>query len=264
MITFGSLFAGIGGFDLGFERAGMACKWQLEIGKQQSSVLSNHFPGVPNYGDVTKFTEYELPTVDVICGGDPCPRHSRARTTTACSSPDLSGYFLAVVGGLRPRWVVRENVLASTVEHFDVAMAALGYGTIIIRLDSAQATCQSRKRDFIIGCFGVSRAKLGEVFSDAESGAGAYASRFATQQVVACLTTRRQRYDSRDNYVYESAGFRILGSEERERFGGFPTGWTTGFSETTRAMMMGNAIVPQVAQFIGEHIMEVEESNEIC
>ena len=93
---------------------------------------------------------------------------------------------------------------------------------------------------------------------------GLAASRLATQQVVACLTTRRQRYDSRDNYVYESAGFRILGSEERERFGGFPTGWTTGFSETTRAMMMGNAIVPQVAQFIGEHIMEVEESNEIC
>ncbi len=41
-ITFGSLFAGIGGFDLGFERAGMSCRWQVEIDDYATKVLAKH------------------------------------------------------------------------------------------------------------------------------------------------------------------------------------------------------------------------------
>lgn len=51
-ITFGSLFAGVGGFDLGFERAGMACKWQVEIDDYASKVLAKHWPGVHRWDDV--------------------------------------------------------------------------------------------------------------------------------------------------------------------------------------------------------------------
>lgn len=50
--TFGSLFAGVGGFDLGFERAGWACKWQVEWDKRCRSVLARHWPDVNRYGDV--------------------------------------------------------------------------------------------------------------------------------------------------------------------------------------------------------------------
>lgn len=51
-ITFGSLFAGVGGFDLGFERAGMVCKWQVEIDDYASKVLAKHWPGVRRWYDV--------------------------------------------------------------------------------------------------------------------------------------------------------------------------------------------------------------------
>lgn len=52
MITFGSLFAGIGGFDLGFERAGMVCKWQVEIDDYATRVLEKHWPGVHRERDI--------------------------------------------------------------------------------------------------------------------------------------------------------------------------------------------------------------------
>ncbi len=52
MLTVGSLFAGIGGFDLGLERAGMRVIWQAETDPYASAVLRKHWPDVPNHGDI--------------------------------------------------------------------------------------------------------------------------------------------------------------------------------------------------------------------
>jgi hypothetical protein len=69
-LTVGSLFAGIGGFDLGFERAGFEIKWQVEIDPFCRRVLEKHWPNVTRYFDVRKVRNPER--VDVICGGFPC------------------------------------------------------------------------------------------------------------------------------------------------------------------------------------------------
>lgn len=69
-MNFGSLFAGIGGFDLGFERAGMVCAWQVENDPFAISVLQRRWPNVKRYADIRECTELE--TVDVLCGGFPC------------------------------------------------------------------------------------------------------------------------------------------------------------------------------------------------
>jgi DNA (cytosine-5)-methyltransferase 1 len=71
LITFGSLFSGIGGFDLGLERAGMKCLWQVEIEGSCRRVLKRRF-GAEIYDDVTKLNAGELVPVDVLCGGFPC------------------------------------------------------------------------------------------------------------------------------------------------------------------------------------------------
>ena len=55
MLTFGSLFAGIGGFDLGFERAGFQCKWQCEIDDYATRILKRHWPTVPRHNDIRTF-----------------------------------------------------------------------------------------------------------------------------------------------------------------------------------------------------------------
>ena len=113
---------------------------------------SKHWPDVKRYGDIHEFTEWDLDSVELICGGDPCQSRSRAGYGHKSRAPDLSGYFLAVVGRVRPRWVVRENVFAPDVINFSLALEALGYRSFIVELDGADFTSCSRPRQFIIGC----------------------------------------------------------------------------------------------------------------
>lgn len=260
-MTFGSLFAGIGGPDCGLERAGLECRWQVEIDTACLTILKRHWPEVPKYHDIRELVDGEdaPEAVDLICGGDPCPAHSRARSNGPSKHADLSGYFLAVVERLRPWWVVRENVPAPTVAHFDAALAALGYGTVIVRVDAAEITGQSRQRDFVVGKLEATRESLTEVFSFCGDGQRASAPRYETEQVAPCLTTHPQRYDSRDCFIWEAdRGLRILEGSEREALAGFPEGWAAGFSETTLARFYGNAVVPQVAEWLGRQIVKAE------
>lgn len=71
-MTFGSLFAGFGGFDLGFERAGLRCVWQVENNEYCRRVLAKHWPGLRRPHDVRDFPPDDDWYADVICGGFPC------------------------------------------------------------------------------------------------------------------------------------------------------------------------------------------------
>ena len=76
MMRYGSLFSGIGGLDLGLDRAGMTCAWQVEYDEWCRKVLEKHWPGVPKYNDVFDFPQVaggttEAAAVDLICGGFP-------------------------------------------------------------------------------------------------------------------------------------------------------------------------------------------------
>ena len=73
--TFGSLFAGIGGFDLGFERAGFKTLWQVEINPYCRSVLEHRFPDAERFEDVRSVGMHNLRSVDVVGGGVPMPGH---------------------------------------------------------------------------------------------------------------------------------------------------------------------------------------------
>ena len=252
-VTFGSLFTGIGGIDLGLEKAGMECAWQVEKNEQCLEVLRRRWPKVPKWTEIQKIFHGDLEAVDCIAGGDPCPKHSRARSNGDSRHPDLSGYFLALVGRLRPRWVVRENVPAPTVSDFAVALDALGYDAVVIRVESSGLTGQLRQRDFVVGHH--QDGVLGRLFQDLPDGPGPYTTRLGTREITPALTTHRTRYDSRDCYVWQpEIGLRILDAEEREGLAGFPPGWTAGLSQATRARMYGNAAIPQVAEWIGRRI----------
>src|SRR5690348_12331563 len=101
-LTFGSLFAGIGGFDLGFERAGMKCEFQVEIDPFCQKVLAKHWPNVRRHDDVRTFppTAADEWRVDVICGGFPCQDISYAGRGAGLAG-ERSGLFFEVVRVVR-------------------------------------------------------------------------------------------------------------------------------------------------------------------
>lgn len=111
-MRFGSLFSGIGGFDLGFERAGMTCAWQVEIDDFCNRVLEKHWPNVPRFRDVRDVGRNNLESVDVICGGFPCQDVSLAgnRLGLEGKRSTLWSEFYRIICEIRPRWVVIENV----------------------------------------------------------------------------------------------------------------------------------------------------------
>ena len=167
-MKFGSLFSGIGGFDLGFEQAGMQCAWQCEIDKHARSVLATHWPGVPCIEDVRDVRRDTVAAVDLICGGFPCHDLSVAgkRAGLAGERSGLWFEFHRVLADLRPQWVVVENVPGLLSSHrgadFAVILRGLvecGYG-VSWRIFDAQyfGVAQRRRRVFIVGSFGDGRS----------------------------------------------------------------------------------------------------------
>lgn len=110
--TFGSLFSGMGGIDLGLCRAGMQCKWQVEKDAFCQKVLAKHWPNVTRYGDVRTVGRDTLEAVDLIAGGFPCQPHSLAGERQSSEDErDLWPEFYRLICELKPRWVLGENVL---------------------------------------------------------------------------------------------------------------------------------------------------------
>jgi len=167
-MKFGSLFSGIGGFDRGFEIAGMQCAWQCEIDPKASEVLAKHWPDVKRYTDVRTIGKENLEPVDVICGGFPCQDLSIAgkRAGLAGIRSGLWFEFARIIDELEPGWVIIENVpgLLSSNKGQDFAvllrwLVERGYGVCWRILDSQYfGVAQRRRRVFVVASFGSGRS----------------------------------------------------------------------------------------------------------
>jgi DNA (cytosine-5)-methyltransferase 1 len=163
MLTFGELFAGIGGFSLGLERAGMKCAWQVEIDPYARAVLNKHWPDVPKHDDVRTFPPTHTHThtqdfsVDLICGGFPCQDISYAGKGAglAGARSGLWHEFARIIGEIRPKYVLVENVAALLTRGMgDVlgTLASLGYDAEWHVIPaSAVGAPHRRERVWIIG-----------------------------------------------------------------------------------------------------------------
>jgi DNA (cytosine-5)-methyltransferase 1 len=127
MLTFGSLFAGIGGFDLGFERAGFECKWQVEIDDYATKILEKHWPKVHRERDIKECGKHNLERVDCIIGGFPCQDISYAGKGAGLDGARSGLFFEAIrlVCELQPRAVVLENVAGLLTRGLDRVLGTL-------------------------------------------------------------------------------------------------------------------------------------------
>lgn len=125
------LFSGIGGFELGFQRAGFAIAGMCEIEPYARAVLAARFPGVPVFGDIRNVTARALELAgvapDVVTGGFPCQDISLAGKGAGLDG-ERSGLWREmhrVIAEVRPRWVVAENVAALRSRRLDQVLGSL-------------------------------------------------------------------------------------------------------------------------------------------
>lgn len=155
-MTVGSLFSGIGGLDLGFERAGFEIKWMCEAAEYPRKVLAKNWPTVPIYDDVRTVSRYNAEPVDCIIGGFPCQDISFAGEGAGLAG-ERSGLWWEmhrVIGDLGPRYVVVENVAALVVRGLDAVLGSLsdlGYDAEWQAIPAAAfGALHHRERMFII------------------------------------------------------------------------------------------------------------------
>ena len=271
-MKFGSLFSGVGGFDLGFERAEMECVWQVEFDKACQSVLKKHFEKAELFDDVRTVGKHNLEPVDVICGGFPCQDVSIAgkRAGLAGERSGLWSEFVRIIDELEPKWVVIENVpgLLSSNRGRDFAtvirwLAERGYGVAWRILDSQYfGVAQRRRRVFIVGSFGDGSAA--EILFESENYIK-YAELEKPRTTVA--SSLRARGDGElhagAKLIKTNGEIRFITPTECERLQGFPDGWTGGQADSHRYKQMGNAVTVNVAEWIGKRTMRGEKANTI-
>lgn len=250
----GSLFSGIGGLELGLERAGFGpTVWQVEKNAQCRDVLARHWPEAVRHEDVHDVGASILTPVELVCGGFPCNDISSAGGRTGLAGPKSGLWyeFARIVGELCPDWVVVENVQSGAdrwVDRVRGDLAELGYASLPVPLQARDVGAPHRRaRVFLV-------AHTHEQRQQAES-----ASRLhARGQSGHHLTRRRDRaFPPGPADAQAWRAWRAAGRCEpvvRRKSDGL-------CHRMDRLRMLGNAVVPECAEVIG-HIINTLQKQE--
>ena len=240
-LTIGSLFSGIGGLELGLERAGLGpVKWQVEIDPYCRAVLAKHWPEAKRYEDV-RTVGAELGSVDLICGGFPCQDLSMAgahsdRLGLDGARSGLWSEYARIVGVVRPKFVVIENVsnlAGNGLDRVLANLAALGFDAEWQMLSAAAfGAPHLRERTFLV----------------------AYPNEIGCGRSVFRVPDGENREALLSQALPAGLGgpgfWELLPSPRICRnYDGIPQG-------RNRNRALGNAVVPQVAEFVARLIRE--------
>jgi len=254
MLTVGALFAGIGGIEFGLERTGyFETRWFVENDGFCQKILRKHWPRIPVYGDITTLDLATLPKVDILTGGFPCQDISVAGTGKGIKEGTRSGlwfYFAKAIGILRPKYALIENVPMLAKRGLDIVLANLaeaGYDAEWFDLRASDfGAPHRRERIFIVaGQPDLERRVIADDW-------GERIQRFVQEKVS------------------QKRGFSWCKDVRRvEDFMGRPNvpqplfrGTRDGIPDwVDRIRALGNAVVPDCAEFVGEMILEFDEGR---
>ena len=240
-LTVGSLFSGIGGLDLGLERAGMNVIWQSEIDPYCNKVLKKHWPEVTNHGNIKDIDWGTVQRPDIICGGYPCQPFSTAGKRKGTDDPrHLWPWVRDAISALRPKYAILENVRGHvSMGGLQVIgeLAEIGYDAEWEIVSAAsQGAPHVRERLFIL----------------------AYPQRQWNGQ-------HRQSTDVTDvGKFWRTDDRREKGNERGEWWSHQPNLGRVVYGVPNRVDKLrglGNAVVPQVAEYIGRLVMAAELQN---
>lgn len=249
-LTYLSLFSGIGGLDLGLDRAGWTCVGQVELDPFCRTVLERHWPGVARHDDVRTAPAWWLgrgtPAVDLVAGGFPCQPFSLAGRQLGTADERWGWpWFADVLRVVRPRYVLIENVPA--LLRFPDAFGAVLSDLHQLRFDAewgVLSACtmgapHTRERVFIVaypnGLNGPSRL-----------GADLRGSREAVKPV----NGRASTWSDQVAWAVETTRINDRDAD------GLPAGL-----EPARVAALGNAVVPAVGEHFGRLIRAHAEAS---
>jgi site-specific DNA-cytosine methylase len=293
-MKYGSLFAGVGGFDIGLENAGWQCAWQVEWDPHCQQTLAHHWPNVPRWGDVSDVDGAELPPVDVITFGSPCQDLSVAGKRAGLIEGGRSNLFFQATriiremkektNGQYPRIAIWENVpgalSSNNGDDFEAVlgeMADLGSYHLEWSVLDAQffGVPQRRRRVFVIAVLDPTIAPkctpkilaIGEGRPrNRQTGKGNIVAFYRTHghnDKWQTDVTPPVKQISPVAIASESQQPRLLTPIETERLMGWPDNHTLHRadgktnSDTTRYKMCGNGVASPVAQWIAESINNI-------
>ena len=280
-IKIGSLFSGIGGFELGLERAipNSETVWQCEQEPFCQKILAKHWPNAIIYDDVRTINNQVEP-IDILCGGFPCQDISIAGLQRGINNGKKSSLWWEmhrIIGILEPRIIVLENVAAiTTVGGTDVigSLAQIGYDCQWSIVSAAQCGAPHiRKRWFCIAYPHSKRPRQTRDWRTSQKiGPRSDIQQWRPQNEKPSNThsthVQRRRVSSRTQKRLTnnpcSGGSTSFWKESKipepticRMDDGIPTGLdrTTRRNNRHRLKALGNAIVPQCSQWIGEQLV---------
>lgn len=260
------LFAGIGGFRLGLERAGYRCVWSCENDKWARESYRVFYSRYPDAGDVREVDPATIPDFDILAAGWPCQDNTILTTVVGPIRTGLHGergslfYEICRIAAVKqPRYLLLENVpgLRSVGgrTHFAwvlESLARLGYVCEWQCCNSRYFVPQNRSRLFIIGHHGSRPVRpifpILEIANSAVRGADGAEEEAA----VRCLLARSGGPSIDETFACEpTCGIRRLTPRELFALQGFPPEWAdkaieAGIPLTELRKQIGNAVTPQI------------------
>ncbi len=246
-----SLFAGVGGMDLGLERAGMTVVAQCEIDPFCRQVLRKHWPDVPQFEDIRTLKGEQVGPVDLVCGGYPCQPFSTAGERRGAEDDrHLWPEMRRLVEELRPAWVLGENVAGHITLGLDQVLLdldALGYATRAFVIPAVAVDARHRRDRVWIVANTNSSGKHDVAINAEVAGASPAMAHSSSRQFNRDRTLKGWQQSGLAN------GSRWPAEPGMARVApGIP-------NRVDRVRALGNSVVPAVVEQIGRAIMEAAQ-----
>ena len=262
------LFAGIGGFTLGFHLAGIETTMFCEIDKDAQKVLEKNFPGIPIHGDI-RTLKYHVSQFDIICGGFPCQDISFAGKREGIINGERSSLwkeYARIIDEVKPKYVVIENVEYLRKNGLGVVLGDLSKMGFDAEWHDIPATTvglpHQRERLFIIahhrslGLYAHSKQDRHVQTDQKREDTKVYpeGKKCITEPVeIRPLFSRRDFEIDKDTKAFRMSSVLSL----RRVLDGVPQGLDER-RRKTRIKQLGNSVVPYIAELIGRRIVETD------